>query len=188
MKTDQFEDFIHEHRDKLDDRSPDNKIWEKIDSELGQEDEKGFWKYNWWRVAAIFLLVACAFLVGERMLNKEDENKRLAELETETESDANPDFQEVESYYRGLIQAKQEEIAHFAANADASLMSGFDEDLELLDSLYLQHKEELKQLNNNDNVVNAMIENLKLRVDILNKQIMVLEKIGNIENDETRTI
>ena len=66
---------------------------------------------------------------------------------------------------------------------DKNLLSEIDQ----LDSTYHELKSNLKE-GYNERIIDAMVVNLQMRIDILNRQLDVLEKIKNLTEDETTNI
>ena len=95
----------------------------------------------------------------------------------------NSELVEVESYYTQLISDKKREIQTFEID-DPELLN----DINGLDSMYLELKGNLKVNQKDGRLISAMIMNLQLRVDILNKQLNILENIKNIEHNEKISI
>jgi len=99
-----------------------------------------------------------------------------------------PELQEAELYYSGLISEKLEEIKPILANCP-----GIEEELNVemsgLDSLYTDLKTDLKDNIANQEVIEAIIENYRLRITILEdllKEInpeegMCISKINDYE-------
>ena len=109
-------------------------------------------------------------------------NQKEDTLELVAADDFDSELHEVEAYYIGLIQEKRKEINNFLEKSSIE-GSEFINDLDALDILYNELKNDLKKNSNNDKLINAMIQNLQLRVEILNKQLNILEQIKNYEED-----
>lgn len=182
---DEIEKFVHEHRETFDSHMPGEHIWQQIEQELEPAAEvsktKGKQMYvNWlWKAAAMLFFGLFAALLVERQYNQELDSK-LAERD---KVPGLSEFLQTEAYYTSLIQQKRKQIAHFASR-ESYLVEDFTKDLESLDSMYVVLKEDLK-VQQTDRVVDAMIQNLQLRIDILNRQLNILEGIQrNKENHE----
>lgn len=171
---DNLENFIREHREEFDDLIPRETIWTKINQNLTPKSE---WR-NWiWKIAAmIFLGVAIGLLI-ERNQRKE-QPPVIAEISQEQN-----ELQHVEDYYVQLIHVKRQEITTLIEQQsfiDMTLL----QDLSKLDLMYTDLKKDLEQNQNNEKLINAMIRNLQLRVEILNQQLNILEKLNKYQSDE----
>lgn len=171
---DKIEKFISENRLDLDDLEPKQSTWESIQKNVRKTEMN----VNWvWKVAAVVLLVTTLSLVLERTLVKNNEI-----MVTDAIS-PNEELEQVEVYYAGLIHQKQTQIKLVIQQknlTDVELL----EDLEDLDLMYAVLKKDLEQNTNNEKLMNAMIRNLQLRVEILNKQLEILEQLVKHESNE----
>ncbi len=175
---DNLEKYLRSHRDALDVKEPRDKVWNRIETELDETPGHKMWL---WKAAVIVLIAVCAFLVWERNYWR-DHSAAVAV----SEINLDPEFEETELYYTQLIQEKQQLITHYRQQ-NPDLVESFQADLDNLDSLYLELKTEFIETSN-QTVVEAMINNLQLRMELLNQQIKILEKIDNNHHEETTTI
>lgn len=178
--SDRMEDFVKKHRAAFDESEPSEALWGRIAEGLDSEElEIGKPKrnYQWmWKAAAVVFICLTAGLLVERSWKQSDEI--VAEVQEEV-----TDIEEVENYYSGIIEKRKTEIRLVMERknvVDEELLS----DLDGLDSMYRDLKSELKRNQNNEKVVNAMIRNLQLRVEILNKQLEILDQLVKYEEDE----
>lgn len=178
---DNLEDFIKSHRQEFDDLEPRADTWSKIQKDLNQKAQKK--DYSWiWKVAAAVFLCLTVVLAIER--NISSDFRQVAEVsDPNLAKSAAAELMEVENYYTQLISQKREEIESVLDESglvDNELL----EDMDQLDVMYVRLKEDLKQNQNDERLINAMIRNLQLRVEILNKQLRILERISKHEEDE----
>ncbi|MCV9386924.1 hypothetical protein [Reichenbachiella ulvae] len=182
---DSIEDFVKKHRSEFDDLEPRASMWDQIESQLDQNKEipiEPKRNYLWmWKAAAVVFVCMTIGLLVERNWYTNDSTE-VAEVQKQSE-----DIEQVESYYSGLIEKRKAEIRLAMERkdmVDEELLS----DLDGLDSMYQDLKNELKRNKNNEKVVNAMIRNLQLRVEILNKQLEILDQLVKYEEDEKISI
>ncbi|UXX77990.1 hypothetical protein N7E81_11525 [Reichenbachiella carrageenanivorans] len=175
---DKLETFIQSHRAEFDDLEPRPTTWHKIQQELAPVQAKK--EYAWlWKAAAIVFLCISVGLAIERTMQTATNTMPVAQQTTKNPS---AELREVEGYYTQLISQKRAEIKSVIAQkglADVDLL----EDMEQLDQMYAKLKKDLKKNQNDERVINAMIQNLQLRVEILSKQLRVLERISKHEKD-----
>ena len=176
---DRLEDFIKSHRADFDDLEPREHIWAKIQNELQSDDKKK--DYTWlWKAAAVVFLCISVGLAVERTMSTDFE--AVAEV-NQSQKSRSAELREVEGYYTQLISQKRSEIKSVIDKkglVDVELLK----DMEQLDSMYSKLKNDLKRNQNDERLINAMIQNLQLRVEILNKQLRILERISKQEQDE----
>ena len=165
---DQLEKYIMEHREGFDDAEPSQNLWNAIDQRLDRK------KPNYsmvWKVAAVLFLVSTIVL----LLDRRDDNYAGPALSQE--------FMEAEDYYINLISQRKQLITEKLTpeQEEAFLMEIND-----LDSMYLELKKTYQVNATNERIMDAMINNLQLRLDILNRQVEILENIkGQTDANET---
>ncbi|MDX2303386.1 MAG: hypothetical protein NW226_11330 [Microscillaceae bacterium] len=185
-----LEKFIRENRVDLDPYNPPKGLWEKIAEEL-EEDTHPIQKNKGkviqipvkmlYRVAATLLIILGLIAVYQLIPQPSNQRQEMAQKVNLTEID--PELAEAEAYYTKLISQKKQEIEQFRSQR-LHIEGDFYKDIEELDSLYVGLKNELYQVPAKERVVEAMIQNLRIRIEILNKQLEILNRIQKIQNGE----
>lgn len=175
---DRLEKYIGENRPSFDDKIPSSEVWHRINDQLDQEKAPvlSIGAYVW-RAAAIILFAAVVWLLVDR--NGDNE------LSTQTQALSDEDqieFTEVEAFYFREIQEKQNIIMQFVAN-NPEMNRDLMGDIDQLDSTYQELKAKIQD-GYSEKILDAMVLNLQMRIDILNLQLEVLEKIKNIQENE----
>jgi hypothetical protein len=169
---DGLEDFIRNNKDGFDHLEPDMKGWEQLNKKLDVQSGRNF---SWMKIAAsvaiLFVLSATAYF-----FLKNDKQEVVAELKPQSQ------IAEVETYYTRLIEEKRGEISKYAVD-DKRIMIEAELGLSKLDSMYNELKKEYKPESSQE-VTDAMIQNLQLRIDILNQQKYILENIKKLKNGQ----
>lgn len=172
--SDQLENFIRENRQSFDDKEPSKNVWQKIYKDLNTQNSQ---RYTWlWKVAAVLFFATSAVLFYQ--LNYSGESRSLALSKQQVKED----FLSVESFYFQEISEKKELIYDFE-ESNMKVDEAFEQDLQKLDAMYEVLKDELKN-NPSKKVVDALILNLLVRVDILNKELQELEEYANKEKED----
>ncbi len=86
-------------------------------------------------------------------------------------------------YYTKLIELKHEELKTLEKD-EPLLYKQFSGDVQRLDSVYHSLKTQLPTNSNREQVIEAMISNLQLQIDLLNKQLDIIKKIKHIKKTE----
>jgi hypothetical protein len=89
-------------------------------------------------------------------------------------------FNESKEHFAKLITYKGNEIKKLAKN-DPEVYKNFSEDIAELNETYKQLNKQLPKTNNKSALINAMIYNLQVQIDLLNKQLIILNKIETIK-------
>jgi hypothetical protein len=179
---DKLEKYIREQRSSLDDLNPPDSLWHKINDQLDSEGKEVFLLRHIWKVAAMLLFAVVIWLLVDRQDQQEQLN--LSQIETSNGIDLN----QVENYYVKLIENKQKEIREFIVvnpEVDEQLLT----DINKLDSSYQELKKKLLE-GPNEKIIDAMVINLQTRIEILNQQLNILERIKQLkeQSDETSNI
>lgn len=173
---DNLEQIVRSRRQAFDDKEPRSKLWDRIEADLDQKESHWGWL---WKAAVLVLIPVCGFLIWERgQYYPAQPQHPVVQID--------PEFEETEMYYSQMINEKKMLIDNFKIN-DLAIKEEFQRDLASLDSLYLELKTEFIETNNTS-VVDAMIYNLQLRMDLLNRQIMILEKIDQYKHEDISVI
>ena len=178
---DKLEKYIKSHRDDLDDKIPRKDIWSSIEGELGNDSNqvRMIKPVVYWRAAAVILLMVSTWLVFDKVSQDTTTNNTIAEV---VEQEVNPQLLEAESYYISLIDQKREEISMISKQFEFG--DEFVYEIDRLDSVYAVLKQDMAN-GNEENLVDAMILNLQLRIEILNQQLSIIQSIENSQQDET---
>lgn len=171
---DSLQNFVKGHKEEFDTLTPNDKIWESIHKELEQSNRANS-KIIFWRVAAIILFVCSVGLIFYA-------NKELI-WETSPSIAYDSEFVDTEKYYRSVINERQQLIT-LVAESHPEIESDFEADWEILDQSYLKLKEEYSKSQSKE-VRNALVQNLRSRVNLLNRQIEILE---SIDSDKSRIL
>jgi hypothetical protein len=188
MKKDKIEKYISDHKSKFDQDSPPPMVWMNIEKQLDKPESSGSLIREMktpniiriMQVAAMFVVVMGVGLLIGLQINKGDSNIY-----------ASPQLQEfvtAEKHYSSEIDKMMTVVN--ASNVDEK--ESIQDDLNALDAVYNELKNEL--LSNpkadTDYVVNAMIENYRAKIYILEtvlkgyKQEKTNNQQINLEDDK----
>jgi hypothetical protein len=164
---DQLEDFIKDNRPAFDNKEPSSQVWKRIEKAIIPSNS--IWNsVTLWRAAAvIFMMLSIYLMIPESVqdqLSKSDD-KVLT------------DFQDVESFYVAEISNKVSLIDRFDGSEG---LNGFTQNFQQLDAMYMVLKEEMKN-RPSAKVKEALVLNLLIQIDLLNKQ---LDKLDSGEKEK----
>ncbi len=173
---DQFEKFIRSNRAAFDDRNPDPAVWDAIESRLPRKEPAR--RLTLWQVTSIaavgLVLVLSGIIVGLRMNSGGLEG-----------SPAYVEFREAEMYYQSQLEKQVNQLAKYEYDDD------INSDLAELQDVYDQLTTELEdglQPNQND-IIQALIQNYQTRIDLLGRVLERLEEgASNTELSEDEEI
>jgi hypothetical protein len=181
MKKDRLEQFIAENRDQFDLYDPGERVWNGIEKKVQKKHNNLNWKSIIWKAAAILVIFAASFLLQEYLHRNEmlsgRKDKKIKNVEI-------PELQEAEIYYTNLVDEKIEEIKPLLKN-QPELSNDIKNDLAELDSTYAELQKDLIDNIANDEVVEAMIQNYRLKLQILEDLLGYLQQeTSKNEQDE----
>jgi hypothetical protein len=181
MKRDRLEQFIAENRDQFDIYDPGNRVWDGIKNRFRKGRRLPSWKTIIWWAAAVLIIFAASFLLQEYLHRNEmftgRKDKKIQDVEI-------PELQEAEIYYTNLVDEKIQEIEPLLKN-HPELGDELKNDLSELDSIYAELQKDLKDNIANDEVVEAMILNYRLKLQILEDLLRFLQENSKNEEDES---
>ncbi len=159
---------------------------EKLMKELHAEQPKRKINYQKLYIAASIILMVgmgAFFYNGSRLQGGEEILLDTKEIRLGTIS---PELETIESYYINTINYELSQLEVTESNKE--LFEGY---LKQLESLTKEYKTLTLELNNkgvNDNTINALIGNLKLRLQLLKRMQQQLQKFKNPNQNEVQTI
>ena len=160
MEKDKLEKYIQDHREDFDQETPPSLIWSDIEKELDEEDSSrkvvrmrtpGIMRIM--QIAAMFVVVMGVGLLIGLQINDNKVNPQIQE------------FVEAEKHYSREI----DKMWMVVNTSDIEGKEGVQEDLNALDAIYNELKNEMitNPNANTDYVINAMINNYRAKIDIL---------------------
>ena len=168
---DQLEKFIMENREAFNSASPSDRAWEGIDQKLSKKH--AIWP-TVWKVAAMLFMVSTIYLMIDKRQSESLDGPMLSD-----------EFTQAEDYYVSLIAQRKQAIQE---QLTPEQQEEFLVEIDQLDAMYLELKKTYQTNASNDRVMDAMISNLQLRLDILNKQLDILQNIKNQNNENDISI
>jgi len=177
--SDRLEEFVKQHREQFDLHEPDPSIWLKINpanQTVAQERRP----MRWLRIAAAVAMIFAGstagiyFLTGERI----DVDSQSSELYLE--------ILETEQYYSQIVSDRYNELEPLlVSNPGAKEM--LSTDMEELDEVYMELKEDLKDNASNPEVIEAMILNFRVKLEILEDLLIQLKEKENQDYEKNES-
>ncbi len=177
-----LEDFIKANREEFDDLEPRAGLWGKIEMQLPDEEPapkkreaKTFSLGFVLRVAAsIVVFMGLGFVIFFRSV--EHRQVDLAAI--------NPEYAKQQMQYASLVESKRVELKK-VAQTDPELYKEFSGEISKMDSTYKKLNAELANSPNQELVLREMIRTLQVQLDVLNRQLSVIERFNEVKSDQT---
>jgi hypothetical protein len=162
---DSLKDFVDQNRESFDSREPKVDTWRQIEGQLPGKSVSLWNSVAVWRAAALVLMGLSIYLlfVSQGVKNTKVETAQIK-----------GDFNDLEVFYSNQIVEKKELVSQFQSE------TGLTEDevtqnLQKLEAMYQVLKEEMEKRPTQD-VKDALVLNLLVRIDLLNQQLNKLDK------------
>jgi hypothetical protein len=176
---DRLEDFVKDHNAEFDLHEPNPELWKGIKKEIARNKEWQ-WRFYLSRAAIVILIFGASFAAQRLWLRSESKiAKQTDKMNIEI-----PELREAEIYYTGVIDAKLREAKPMLSKFP-SLEKELHIDLFELDSINKCLKNDLQDNIANQEVIEAMIQNYRLRISILEDMLTFLESQNS--NDTTNS-
>lgn len=186
-----IENFIDNHREEFDSEEMKNG-WDKIESKIKQKKTKLIsMKTVWWAAAASVILFFSASIYYIHFY----ETKTYISVEQPVElpskeltDDVDPAYTHQMDQFAHLINLKQTELTK-NAKKQPKLYQQFLKDSDKLDSSYDFLKSKLSANPNKEILLDEMIQNLQLKLELLNRQVQIIKQSKNKkQNNESKSI
>jgi hypothetical protein len=190
-----IEEFMQDHRAEFDSEEPSPMIWQKLEKQLlpaagkakviAMKSSISMIVLRWSAAAALLILAALGVyhLVVPQKNNMVD-GPQVAQhnppaatpKEAELLKDINPTYAKEVYHFTQLIELKQSELKQIGKD-NPELYKRFTADINKLDSSYNGLKKELPNNPNREQLLEAMIQNLRLQTELLNQQLQIIQQI-----------
>lgn len=174
---DKLEEHIRQNREDLDRYSPPSYIWRRI--RKGLRKEKSLTR-QWLCIAAMIVVIlgtAVVFFKPEYRWSVSEKEKRSDEILSQT----NPQLKETEIYYNNLVNSLYKEATPLLTK-NPEIKKELNTDLAQLDSICSDLKKDLKDNISNQDVVEALIQNYRIKTRLLEDMLTILKE--NEDNPE----
>lgn len=182
-----LEQFMRDHRDEFDTEEPGDHVWKKLDKQLSPPAKKPALLLNifkWSAAAGILLLAGLG--VYSLMVDRVQPPPVVQQQPNDLLKKINPEYAEEVYHFTKLIEIKQAELKAIEKD-QPGLYKKFVSDITKLDSSYNALQKELPGNPNREQLLEAMIENLRLQTEILNQQLNIIKKIKEANSHESNS-
>ncbi len=161
---DRIERFITENREEFDFRDPDPGVWTAIENRIRPRRKTG-WRLILQRAAIVAIIFAASYTVNEMVHRYRNTGLRALNKKEKQETGI-PGLKEAEAYYNERVNQKMDELRPIISNCPW-LEDELKFDMSELDSVYADLKNDLKDDMANQEVIEAIIDNYRLKISIL---------------------
>lgn len=162
MKEDRLESFVRNNRDEFDQLLPSPEVWGNISKQLGGRQKTIWFRSAGFRAAAVVVVVLISSALVFRTVGYLTGPARVA-------ANLDPEIRELieaEAFYAQQVSGKLEEIRK-CYKMVPELQMEVEGDLTELENMYKELKKDLNENIANKNVIEAMIENNRYRLRVV---------------------
>lgn len=188
MKADKLERFILDNRDDFDDMAPSPESWDKVKNNI-----KPIRTINWTstlvRIAAAVVIFVASYIFVDYTINKNDVSEQMAMQSDQDLYDNIPVLVEARAYYSNQISNMENEVYQLAG-MDSPIKHDIETEFNELDKVFDELKDDLNDDAANEEVVEAMIQNYRLKLQILEEILFQLKNADdkNTHNNEDKKV
>ncbi len=159
-------------------------------NEAFPQETKGNSSFFWLKIAASVIVVLSLGYFGYQSLSvNEIGNSQIVETSEVTENlspnitlgDLSPDLKKVEEFYVNGINVQLASLNKNPENEE--LINGYLRRLDELNKAYIALNKELNEVGPNEATITALVDNLKLRLELLFKLKNKLKELKQLENE-----
>ncbi len=187
---DKLEQFIKNNRESFDSMEPSPELWNSIKEKNNFKNtnphlvELPYFKWAV-RIAAAVIIFAASYYLHEII----DTTQTHPQMASQEKSPLLNEFLEAQYYYTAQINAEKEKFYKVTAG-NSSLREDIQDELKDLDKEFASLKEDLMDNVDNEDVIAAMIQNYRLKLNILQDIMYQVqqEKTEKKSTNETKHI
>ena len=168
----------------------EDRFRKRLEEEL---PEKKKFSFRFAKIAAAFLVILGLGLLLYQQLRKTEvvepvvveKDAKSIEQQGISLGDLSPDLKKLETYYVANINLELSKLE--ISDENEGLIDSFMEQLDILNSEYRHLNEELNEIGPNDQTITALIQNLQLRLQLLQKLKTKLNDLKTMNNEQVET-
>ena len=185
MKRDKLEQYIANHRHEFEQPDPGEEAWKGIQDRI-RPVRRIHWQRVAWQSAAAVAIFFLSWVIHDAV-NRHVQQAHVgmsAGLEAELDHRMQ-ELLEADAFYTYRI-AETREAIYKLSGGDDRLMEDLDTDLEELEKAFEELKDDLRDDTGNQEVIEAMIQNYRIKLEILEEMLIQLKR-SNDPNENTRS-
>jgi hypothetical protein len=167
-----LEDFIRQNREGLNQRNPSPEVWKGIRRNLPGHRSVII---KWFAAAAVILVIVTAGVLRYTKGNKDGYVNHSEALLMKN----NPQLRETEFYYNNLVNSLYNEVVP-QLTGYPDVRKEFLHDMSQIDSICTDIKKDLRDNVSNQEVIEALINNYRIKIQILEEMLDQLRQNENI--------
>jgi hypothetical protein len=188
-----LEEFIYTNREDFDNDVPANRVWEKIQRNSIKKNNRVHTLFSLRNIAAAIATIALGitiYLAVENNRLKQDLTASMQKKEQQKaqQDNANTNYDQEINQFTQIVAVKQTKLSTIK-HEYPKLYNTFITDINELNKEYKSLKTELNNVPEQEIILDAMIQNLRLQAELLNEQLLIIQQLKNSKKhkNEKRT-
>jgi hypothetical protein len=162
----------------------ENKFKRRLDEELGKAPKSDFSLLYKMAAVAIIAVLSTVFVFTQTYTVQEKPQKQVATATSISLGDISPDLKTVEDYYLTSIKL---ELATLETSEEHEMMvNSYLEELKTINKAYQELEKDLNEIGVTEEIINAMIDNLQLRLELLQNLKQKLNNLNKKQNENNQ--
>ncbi len=188
MKPDKLEQFILENKGDFDDQLPSPQTWEKIKGDIKPVRSINL-TTQLIRLAAAVVIFVATYIFIDYTINKGDSGQQMADNPQTEVYDKIPVLMEAKAYYSNQISFMENEVFRLAGEG-SPVREEINIEFKELDKVFNELKTDLNDNAANEEVIEAMIQNYRIKLQILEEILLQLKNADeqNTEDHEDKKV
>lgn len=176
---DKLEKFIAENQESFDFYEPGDEVWNNVKNNIKQGKVIKFnYRTLLVRVAAALIIFFSSYYFHDFMQNRENRKRISFRERLNANALMIPELIETEAFYASQVTARLVELKQYTSEYP-DIEDDILYDLNELDRVYAEIKKDLKDNVANNEVVEALIQNYRLKLKILEDLLIQLKQTEN---------
>ncbi|GAA3517754.1 hypothetical protein GCM10022393_34870 [Aquimarina addita] len=176
---DNFEKHITKNKHRFDTHKADrDKLWNGIESALDNDNKKTitFWRSPFLKVAASIVILIGSFFIISLLITSDLDDAQNNNI-------VNQELKDIDTYYNGLVAFQIQLVKNntkLSTEDKTEFLSFMDE----LDEEYFLLRQEMKANLNNEYILEAIVNNYKKRIELIENLLKQINDSKKSENNE----
>jgi len=160
----------------------EKKFEERLNKEFGTNSKKNFGKFYKYAAVAIIAILSTVLMMNQMNTVSETDTQNPNQASSIGLGDVSPDLKALEDYYLTSIKL---ELATLETSQDhEAMVNSYLEELKIINKAYKELEQDLNEFGVIEDIVNAMIDNLQLRLELLQDLKQKLNHLNKKENED----
>jgi hypothetical protein len=160
----------------------EKKFEQRLYKEFGASSKKNFSKFYKYAAVALIAVLSTVLVINQTNTVSKTTSKNPTQVSTIGLGDVSPDLKTIEEFYLTSIKL---ELATLETSQDhEAMVNSYLEELKIINIAYKELEQDLNEFGVTEEIVNAMINNLQLRLELLQDLKQKLNHLNKKQNED----